>query len=221
VKKMLTAGALALVCSVAAQAAPVVVRFAGVVHSDSAFGFDVGTPVSGQFGYDTTQPPDLPTVELPDTGARMTSYLLGSQVPFTLTVGSAHFQALFTQLTLLNSEPHGDAVDVLSVEAFGTKRGDTVYEKGLLTLGLVADKDAETSIGSTLPTSINAGEFTYLMGSLAPTSDVGAPVLWYSITSISAVPEPSTMAAALVGLVVMGGLLRRRQSVASGTLPRR
>jgi hypothetical protein len=198
------------VATMAAHAAPITVQFQGVVDSDEAFGFAAGTPVSGQFQYDTADAPFVGPFEFPDPPATLAQYFLNPLDSFRLRVGANdEFHFTRTAISVVDNQL-ASMEDGQFLEGYGFSHGSVGYEDGVMYLSMVGPSTMRSD--ATLPTSYVFSEYTHIFGGFAKTTDFGASSLRYSVTSISAVPEASAgwMALAGLGSLALATRVRRR-----------
>jgi hypothetical protein len=194
--------------SAVAQAAPVTVFFQGEVEADEAFGFAAGTQLSGQFAYDTAAEPLFGPIEMPETGSLLASYMLDS---FQIQVGGQQINVDMTRInTVDNVDPSME--DGQFLEGYGFTHDGTSHAEGVVYLNLVGPSTLRSD--AALPTSYAFSDYTYMLGDVSKTSEFGAPSLRFTLTSISAVPEPSGWLLMLVGTtaLALGTRVRRSKS---------
>lgn len=193
--------------SAVSQAAPLTVSFQGEVESDDAFGFAAGTPLTGQFAYDTSAEPLFGPIEIPDAGSRVAAYLLDA---FQLRVGGQQINVGMTRInTVDNIAPSME--DGQFLEGYGFTHDGASYAGGTVYLNLVGPSTLRSD--TSLPASYAFADYTYMLGGLSKTSDFGAPSLRFTLTSISAVPEPSVWGLMLAGATALALGTRGRRRI--------
>ena len=203
-----------------AQAEIVTCSFSGVTTTVRGvpFGMSIpdGTPVSGQFQYDTSAPAS-------STVGNTSVYPQNISSGLTATFGSFLVSASSYLVRIRNDQPQGGTtVDFFTVQWSSTDNpapatpllangiGQTA---GIFNVGLVYTTDpfSDSSLPAALPDSgFMAAPFSFLSEQLAP---LDVP---YFITSLTPVPEPASWMLGVAGSIVFGIEWSRRRRHNSG-----
>jgi hypothetical protein len=192
-------------------------QFAGVVISASSPHVGTGAPVSGWFMYDTDALPSRPPLVFDD--GQWVSYALPQPVALGVSVGDVALSVDSATVALYddfaNAGPQGD--DVMHVFTKGVRLNGVPSELAAFSLSFASRPGDTSAFDGTLPASFDLGrvEGYGSLGEVAMDWDMSerydGPAFSFRITSISAVPEPSTLLTGLVGLGLLGCVLNRRR----------
>jgi len=199
--------AMVLLAPVAAKAAPVTFAFSGTVTAvDAALAgeFSLGESVVGSYTFESTTPdadPGDPTLGIYDNAITAFSATFGGD--YTVT------QGLDNDISVANGPPGNDVYQVfLTNPTAPTVAGLSL---GALFLG-IGDIDSNVFNSDSLPlTPPDLAEFESIIAGQIFLDSPGNQTLDFQLTSLTLVPEPSTLAAAALALM-MGMCCYRRKS---------
>jgi hypothetical protein len=198
--KHLAAAALTLCAVTAAHAARIDLQIAGTVILGSAPGAPIGTPVTGLLSYDSESTP------MSIFGPSQVLYYFPPPYTFEVHAGDMHV----TSEGLGAFISHIAGGETLQFVGSGIQVNGVESEGARLIIGLGNEVAGSLVPGGPFPTGFNVADFETHTGLFVPGGQA-EPTFAFDLTSISAVPEPSSLAIALSGLMVAGALIKRRQ----------
>ena len=182
----------ALAATATAQATVIDAKFTGVVQSQIGTLATVGSPISGEFIYDTAL-------------SAYTKFTIGGQ---SVAAGFASLADLspdnYTALYTAQLSPVAIGGDVNSTFSVDLEALNTPWTAGNA-IALLTNAQLATNLDTTY------SSFTYYM---ANSNGSNLQTLTATLTGlqVSAVPEPATLALLLGGVAVVGAAVRRRQA---------
>jgi hypothetical protein len=215
----LIVGACALAAATAAQAAPITFQFTGTLDSSDVVGYEVGSLVSGEFTYETDTLPTSEPEPVSD-GFQLVVYGgLSAPASFKFNIGGDAMSFSNVNVVILDNDGLELGSEFLSISGEGATVNGAAGTSGVsLTLGTVGTNPDVLSVA--LPSTLNLSDF---QGALAMPSGTfisdssGTQMATFTVTSLTAapavaVPEPATALSMLLGLGLMGGVMRRRRA---------
>jgi hypothetical protein len=211
---------LALFCAAAltstAALAETTFSFTGEVTDSGIDTMPVGTIVTGQFHYDVTAAPDH-TAESED-GAQFAWYSVMQPGVFQATVGSTQIKGDYLGVDIANNF-NGNVEDTANISGSALTVGDQFWESGSMGIWMGTAPGNRSVFNSTaLPESFDLAAFDAYGSNYGYLQDGGGPLdhrLYFtltSITSVTSVPEVSSMVMTALGLAAMGGLMGGRRT---------
>jgi hypothetical protein len=206
------AGALALAISAAtAQAAPVSYQFSATLDESSITGYEAGSSVTGHFSYDSDTAATMDPLVLED-GFQIITFMIDNPDAFQLNIGGDVLTSSLLNIMILDSTVSGaEGGEAISFMVDGVTvngvAGSGSVGLTFLTMGTNIDV-----LGTTLPSTLNLDDFDVPMsGRSGVLLDVKDGSGSFTVSAVTAVPEPASALTMALGLVLMGGLIGRRR----------
>jgi hypothetical protein len=209
--------ALALAACTAAQAAPVTFEFTGLIDSSDVAGYEGGSTVSGSFTYDPEMATQMDLQSLGD-GFQLATYAAtaGSML---LNIGGEALSFSNLSIVVLDGDGTGEGMEAITFSADGMTRNG-VSSDGALSLMLATTGANQDVLTTDLPLTLDLADFDMPfmspLGTYFTNLTSNAQSAAFTITSLTSattsVPEPATAWSMLVGLGVIGGVMRARRA---------
>lgn len=210
-------GALALAACTATHAAPITFDFTGLIDTSDVAGYDSGSTVSGSFTYD------------PETATRMDLQPLGEGFQLAtyavttggmlLNIGGEALSFSNLGIVVFDGDGTGEGMEAITFNADGMTRNG-VSSEGALSIMLATTGANQDVVTVDLPLALNLADFDMPfispLGTYFTDLTSNAQMAAFTLTTLTpgttaAVPEPAAMWSMLVGLGMIGGVMRARR----------
>lgn len=204
------AGAFALALSAVAQAAPVTYQFTATLDESSISGYEAGSTITGHLSYDTdtlAAMDPLPAEE----GFQLIPFMIDIPGAFQMNIGGDVLSSSLMNILILDgtvSGGEGGEAISFQVEGLAVNGVASTGSVGLTFLTSGANIDI---LGPVLPSTLNLDDFDVPGGRAGVMFDIKDGSGSFTVTAMTAVPEPATVVTMGIGLVLMGGLVSPRR----------
>lgn len=208
-------GALVLSLAFAANASAELVsyQFTGVVDKSGAYGAALGTAVSGLITYDTSTLADV--VGPIGTKAQLLHYLVPAPGQLQITIGGDTIASTAMGIVVRDGFSGSNVSDQFTASGSGLRlNGTPMAPENYMDITLATRPNSTSVLGDSLPATLNLADFDapYFAHYGALFTGSGPDrALTFTIDTLTAVPEPSSMLTGGLGLAMLGGLLRARR----------
>ena len=202
---------LSLAFAANASAELVSYQFTGVVDKSGAYGAALGTAVSGLITYDTATQADV--VGPIGTKAQLLHYVVPAPGQFQITIGGDTISSTDMGIVVRDGFSGSTVTDQFVSSGYGLRlNGTPMASENYMDITLAAS--STSVLGAGLPSTLNLADFDAPVfahyGALFTGSGPDR-ALTFTIDTLTAVPEPSSMLTGGLGLAMLGGLLRVRR----------
>lgn len=207
--------AAALLATGAVHAEQVAFRFTGVITNSGAFNVPVGAEASAIVSYDTDTAPSGNTGPFGHPGAmkQLVSFDLTGKGSLAADLGGKPLTTDTMAVSMIDSL-ESLKFERLGISGAGIKLDGQAYDKAYFVINLDSTGPGDV-LNAVLPASISLTDFQsdypFSFGALYMGDGQDSSTLVFSLTSITAVPEPATFVSVSVGLLVLLGLRRRQE----------